>query len=168
MTDPPSRPPAVSPVPSRVLIVDDHPMMREGLSAILSSQPDLIACGEAANISDALEQVYATSPDVVIVDISLNGENGLELVRQIKSFNLSIRVLVLSLYDEGLYAECAVEAGAMGYLNKQVVSRQIVKAIRRILAGERYLSEEIEARIASRQARSSPSTDGSSASSPLH
>ena len=141
---------------ARVLIVDDHPMMREGLSALLSTQSDLVTCGEAANISDALKQVKETAPDVAVVDIALNGENGLDLVRQLKSINHSLRILVLSMYDDGLYAERALEAGAMGYLNKHVIGHKIVLAIRQILAGKRYLSEEIEAQMALRQANSTP------------
>ena len=141
---------------ARVLIIDDHPMMREGLSALLSAQPDLIICGQAANISDALILVNDTAPDVVVVDIALNGENGLDLVRQLNSINHSLRILVLSMYDDGLYAERALEAGAMGYLNKQVIGHKIVLAIRQILAGKRYLSEEIEAQLSLRQANSSP------------
>ena len=141
---------AISPRPARVLIVDDHPMMLEGLSALLSSQSDMVKCGEATNINDALAQVHKASPDVAVVDISLNGESGLELIRQIKSANPSLPILVLSMYDDGLYAERALEAGAMGYLNKQAVGKYIVVAIRRVLGGSTYLSEKIEGQLASR------------------
>lgn len=142
--------------PTRVLIVDDHPMMREGLAALLSSQPDLISCG-AANIREALQLVTETNSDVVVVDIALNGESGLELVRQLQSIKRSLPILVLSLYDDELYAERALEAGAMGYLNKQVVGRHIVAAIRRLLAGKTYLTDATEARLASQLVQNIPS-----------
>jgi DNA-binding NarL/FixJ family response regulator len=151
--------------PARILIVDDHPMMREGLSALLSNQPDLVACGEAANISEALQLANNTAPDVVVVDIALNGENGLELVRQLKSHNPLLRILVLSMYDDELYAERALEAGAMGYLNKQSVGHNIIVAIRRVLAGERYLRAETEAYLSDRHIRSTHSRTGYGVSS---
>ncbi len=134
--------------PARILVVDDHPIIREGLSALLVAQPDMVVCGEASNISGALKIVTDVGPDVAVVDIALNGENGLDLVRRMKVITPQLRVLVVSMYDDELYAERALDAGAMGYLNKQVASRNIVEAIRRLLAGKQYLSEETAARIA--------------------
>lgn len=134
--------------PARILVVDDHPIIREGLSALLVAQPDMVVCGEASNISGALKIVTDLGPDVAVVDIALNGENGLDLVRRMKVITPQLRVLVVSMYDDELYAERALDAGAMGYLNKQVASRNIVEAIRRLLAGKQYLSEETAARIA--------------------
>jgi len=142
--------------PARILVVDDHPIIREGLSALLSAQPDLMICGEASNIREALKFVADTQPDVAIVDIALDGENGLDLVRRMKVISPQLRVVVVSMYDDELYAERALDAGAMGYLNKQVASRNIVLAIRQLLAGQRYLSEETEARIAARENDSIP------------
>lgn len=147
---------ATSKRPARVLIVDDHPIVREGLSAILSSQPDLTVCGEASNMADAVKLAGDTAPDVAIVDIALNGENGLDLVRQFTSLHRALRILVVSMYDDSLYAERALEAGAMGYLNKQVASRNIIAAIRQLLAGQRYLSEDMEARLSTRQSTGVP------------
>ena len=137
--------------PVRILIVDDHPIIREGLRILLAAQPDLIICGEAANISGALKVVTETGPDVAIVDIALNGENGLDLVRRIKACRPQLRILVVSMYDDELYAERALDAGAMGYLNKQVACRNIVEAIRQLLAGQQYLSEETAARLVARK-----------------
>ena len=137
--------------PARILVVDDHPIIREGLSTLLAAQPDLLICGEAANISGALKIVTDTGPDVAIVDIALNGENGLDLVRRMKAIRPQLRILVVSMYDDELYAERAMDVGAMGYLNKQVASRNIVDAIRQLLAGQRYLSDETAARIAARK-----------------
>ena len=134
--------------PARILVVDDHPIIREGLSALLVAQPDMVVCGEASNISGALKIVTDVGPDVAVVDIALNGENGLDLVRRMKVITPQLRVLVVSMYDDELYAERALDAGAMGYLNKQVASRNIVEAIRRLLGGKQYLSEETAARIA--------------------
>jgi DNA-binding NarL/FixJ family response regulator len=137
--------------PARILVVDDHPIIREGLSALLAAQPDLMICGEASNISGALKIVADMGPDVAVVDIALNGENGLDLVRRMKVITPQLRVLVVSMYDDELYAERALDAGAMGYLNKQVASRNIVEAIRRLLSGKQYLSEETAARLAARK-----------------
>jgi DNA-binding NarL/FixJ family response regulator len=140
----------------RILIVDDHPIVREGLTAILSAQPDLLVCGEASNTADALKQVRATAPDIAVVDIALNGESGLDLVRQFKALNRSLRILVVSMYDDNLYAERALEAGALGYLNKQVASRHIIAAIRRLLAGQQYLSDEMQTRLSMRHSTGLP------------
>ncbi|MEI8016672.1 MAG: response regulator transcription factor [Schlesneria sp.] len=139
---------AQNPCPARILVVDDHPIIREGLSALLVAKPDMVVCGEASSISGALKIVTELGPDVAVVDIALNGENGLDLVRRMKVITPQLRVLVVSMYDDELYAERALEAGAMGYLNKQVASRNIVEAIRRLLAGKQYLSDETAARIA--------------------
>lgn len=135
----------------RILIVDDHPIVREGLAALLCAQPDLRVCGEAANLAEAVQQMTSQVPDVVIVDIALANENGLDVVRRVRNIDPKVRILVVSMYDDELYAERSLEAGAMGYLNKQTASRNIVIAIRRILAGQRYLSEEIKARLLTRQ-----------------
>lgn len=142
--------------PLRILIVDDHPIVREGLAAILGAQADLTVCGVAANRAEALQQVTDKTPDVAIVDIGLANENGLDVIRRIRAVDPALRVLVVSMYDDGLYAERALEAGAMGYLNKQAASRNIVAAIRKIWGGERYLSEEMEARMVTRPAEGIP------------
>lgn len=135
---------SVSRRPVRVLIVDDHPIVREGLSALLSSQPDLHVCGEADSIDEGMRQVGETSPSVVIVDVSLRDQNGLELVRRINVTNPSLPVLVLSMYEDDLYARRALDAGALGYLNKQRASRNIVAAVRCVSAGQTYVDMELQ------------------------
>jgi len=144
------RRPAAHKQTTRVLIVDDHPIVREGLSALLSREPDFEVCGEADNSRAALRLIDATKPHVVTIDISLQSGNGLDLVRRIAEQDRTIRMLVCSLYDEGLYAERALHAGALGYVNKHEASRTIVKAIRQVVAGKVYLSDRMSERLARR------------------
>ena len=127
----------------RVLIVDDHPIVREGLRALISQQPDLEVCGEAEGTTDAMELVGSTQPDIAVVDISLKDGDGLELIRRIPQTDHTVRVLVSSMHDEGLYARRSLRAGALGYVSKENAARQIVDAIRRVLEGRIYLSEKI-------------------------
>jgi DNA-binding NarL/FixJ family response regulator len=134
----------------RVLIVDDHPIVREGLASLLSKQPDFEVCGEADDVQNALRLVETTKPDVVTIDISLKSGDGLDLIRRVKQHDRSIRMLVCSLFDETLFAERALHAGAMGYVNKQEATRTIVKAIRQILDGKVYLSDGMLDRLAHR------------------
>ena len=134
----------------RVLIVDDHPIVREGLASLLSKQPDFKVCGEADDVRNALRLVDQTKPDVVTIDISLKEGDGLDLIRRIKAHDRSIRMLACSLYDETLFAERALHAGAMGYVNKHEATRTIVNAIRQILDGKVYLSDRMLDRVAHR------------------
>jgi DNA-binding NarL/FixJ family response regulator len=134
---------AVTKKSAKILIVDDHPMVREGLLARIARQPDLEVCGEAIDVAGALEQVKATSPDLVVVDISLKGGNGIDLIKRIKARNDGTRMLVSSMYEEGLYAERALRAGAMGYINKQEMPEKVIHAIRRVLGGKMYLSPQM-------------------------
>ncbi len=124
----------------KILIVDDHPLMREGLAARIAPQADMEVCGEAASVDEALAQVNATNPDLVIVDIALADSHGLDLIKDVKARFPSVKMLVVSAYDESLYAERALRAGADGYINKQQVQEKVVDAMRAVLAGERYLS----------------------------
>ncbi len=132
---------------SRIVIVDDHPMMRDGLSMRISAQSDMEVCGEAATENEALEVVKQVSPDLVIIDIMLKSGNGIELVKRIKSLNPSIKMLVVSAYQESLYAERALRAGAMGYLNKQESNEKVIDAIRTVMKGERFASDELTQRL---------------------
>jgi DNA-binding NarL/FixJ family response regulator len=134
----------------RVLIVDDHPIVREGLASLLSKQPDFEICGEADDVPTAIRLVEETRPNVVTVDISLNCGNGLDLIRRINGSNPAIRLVVCSLHDETLYAERALQAGALGYVNKHEATRTIVKAIRTVLDGKIYLSDRMSERLARR------------------
>lgn len=126
---------------ANILIVDDHPLMREGLAARISSQPDMIVCGEASDVDDALAQFRATAPDLVIVDLNLKTGHGLDLIKEIRSRDEHVKVLVVTAFEESLYAERALRAGAQGYINKQEVQEKIIDAMRTVLAGRRFLSE---------------------------
>ena len=135
---------------AKILIVDDHPIVREGLTARIARQPDLKVCGEAEDVLDALEKVKATQPDLVIVDLSLKSGQGLDLIKRIKAKAPDTKMLVSSMYDEALYAERSLRAGAMGYINKQELSEKIIDAIRRVLAGKMYLSPLMTERLLQR------------------
>lgn len=130
-----------SDVPARVLIVDDHPAVREGLGFRIARCPDLVVCGEAADLSGAMAEIEATNPDVAVVDIALGAESGLDLIRRLRSRHPPVKTLVWSMYPESLYAERALRAGAMGYITKQAATGRIIEAIRHVLAGEIFLSE---------------------------
>jgi DNA-binding NarL/FixJ family response regulator len=126
---------------ARILIVDDHPAVREALSIRLSREPDLEVCGQAAEVSEALQVFGATDPDLAVIDISLKGGDGIDLIKRIKARKDSARLLVWSMYSESLCAERALRAGALGYVNKGQATDQIVVAIRRVLDGKVYLSD---------------------------
>ena len=125
---------------ARVLIVDDHPAVREALSIRISQAPDLEVCGQAEDTGDALRLVEKSKPDVAIVDISLKTGDGIDLIKRIKSRDQHVRMLVWSMYGENLYAERALRAGANGYITKEHATDRIVEAIREVLAGKVYLS----------------------------
>jgi DNA-binding NarL/FixJ family response regulator len=132
---------------TRILIVDDHPMMRAGLATQLAVEPDLEVCAQAEGVNDALTAVKSTNPHLAIIDISLKEGHGIDLVKEIKSRFPSVKMLVLSAFKESLYAERALRAGAMGYLNKQETDGKIFAAIRTILAGDRFISPEMTQRL---------------------
>jgi DNA-binding NarL/FixJ family response regulator len=132
---------------AKVLIVDDHPAVREGLAIRISRQPDLEVCGEAADVAEALQLFAAVNPDVAVIDISLKTGNGIDLIKRIKARNASARLLVWSMYPEALYAERALHAGALGYINKEEATDKIIDAIRRVLEGKVYLSEPMSERM---------------------
>jgi len=132
---------------TRILIVDDHPVVREGLSALIAAQRGLSVCGQAAGIAEALHLVESTSPDLIIIDISLKDGNGIELIKRLKARNSAVPALVSSMHDEDLYAERALRAGAVGYISKQESSQRIIEAIRRVLEGKIYLSERMSERL---------------------
>lgn len=134
----------------QVLIVDDHPIVREGLIARIACQPDMHVCGEAADVGDALQLVAATRPDIVLVDISLQSGNGIELIKRIKTRDPGIRMLVCSMYSEALYAERALHAGALGFINKADGTNKIIEAIRCVLTGKVYLSPTMAEQLLNR------------------
>ncbi len=127
----------------KVLIVDDHPSVREALAMRIARQPDMEVCGEAADLSEALRLVADTQPDVAVIDISLKSGCGIDLIKRIKDRNDTIRMLVWSTHGESLYAERALKAGALGYVNKDQATDKIVEGIRRVLEGKVYLSESM-------------------------
>ncbi len=131
----------------RIFLIDDHPVLRDGLRRLLEGEPDFLVCGEAENARRAMEKIAASSPEIAIVDISLPGPNGIELIKGLKSRFPEVRLLMLSMHDENLYAERALRAGAKGYVMKQAPTDQLLKAIRRVLGGEIYLSETIAAQL---------------------
>jgi DNA-binding NarL/FixJ family response regulator len=124
----------------KILVVDDHPVVRHGMAQLIAAESDLEVCGEASDAGDALDLIKSTSPDLMMVDISLQGVNGIELIKQVKAIDSSIRMLVASMHDESLFAERALRAGAMGYISKEADGQEIVTAIRQILKGKIYLS----------------------------
>jgi DNA-binding NarL/FixJ family response regulator len=126
---------------ARILIVDDHPAVREALALRIDRQADLEVCGEAADMSEALRLVADTQPDVAVIDISLKTGSGIDLIKRIKDRNDSVRMLVWSMHSESLYAERALRVGALGYINKDQATDKIVEAIRRVLEGKVYLSD---------------------------
>jgi DNA-binding NarL/FixJ family response regulator len=133
----------------KILIVDDHPLVRAGLAQLIGDCPDLEVCAEAADMAEALRQIDSTQPDLVIIDLSLAGGSGLDLIEHIKSRNRNILMLVASMHDEMLYAERVLAAGARGYINKQEAQESIIRAIRRVLSGKVYLSEAMTERMLS-------------------
>ena len=131
----------------RILVVDDHPIVRQGVRALLAEEPTFQICAEAESAADALTLVDQCNPDVVIVDISLVGADGLELTKSIRARNYTFPILIMSMHDESLYAERVLRAGANGYIMKQEVSEKIVEALRSVLRGEIYVSDEVRQRI---------------------
>ena len=146
---------------TRLLLVDDHAVMRHGLAALVNEEPDLRVCGEAESAAEALALLAATPIDVAVIDISLKGSDGLELIRQISSQYPGILSLVLSMYDESVYAERALRAGARGYVRKAEAADTVMTAVRRILNGATYVSEAVAAQFVKRVARGRAPTPAS-------
>jgi DNA-binding NarL/FixJ family response regulator len=127
----------------RVFIVEDHPVFREGLVQIINSEVDLTVCGEAEDAEHALKAILRLKPDLVLVDISLPGLSGLELIKELRARNRDIKLLVLSMHDQALYADRVLRAGGDGYIMKQEDPEEVVHAIRDVLGGHIYVSEEV-------------------------
>jgi len=128
---------------SRIFLVDDHPLVREGLANLINGQDDLIVCGEAEDSAGAMAGIVKTRPDVALIDISLKNESGLELVKDLESQCPLVAIIVLSMHDEALYAERALRAGARGYVMKRETTKSVLASIRRVLQGGVYLSEQV-------------------------
>ena len=131
----------------KILIVDDHPMMREGLAQLINHESDLTVCGEAERSAEALDRITRLKPDLVIADISLPDRSGLELIKDIQSMRPGLPVLVVSMHDETLYAERVLRAGGRGYVMKQEGGKKLMEAIRQVLAGRIFVSEKISSKI---------------------
>jgi DNA-binding NarL/FixJ family response regulator len=125
----------------RILVVDDHPMVRDGLSALIDDQPDMMVCARCATMAEAMAQIRSSRPDMAIVDISLQDSHGIDIVRRIRAFDDSIKILVFSMYDPTLYAEVAFQMGATSYLHKQEAQTSTISAIRQTLEGRRFCSK---------------------------
>lgn len=132
---------------ARVLVVDDHPVVRLGYSDLINQQPDLEVCGEAADVAEALAQLESSQPDLMIVDISLKQSDGLDLIRQVKARRPATRLLIVSAHDEALFAERGLRAGAIGYVNKEEAIDRLVEAIHRVLRGEIYIRDAVASRM---------------------
>jgi DNA-binding NarL/FixJ family response regulator len=124
----------------RVLIVDDHPLFRDRLCQLINHELDMEVCGESETAEQAIQMIRRVTPDLAIVDITLKGSSGLELIKGIRALSIGIPVLVLSMHEESLYAERALRAGATGYITKNQAADEVLAAIRRVLTGEIYLS----------------------------
>ena len=128
---------------TKVFLVDDHPIVRQGLGLLINREPDLVVCGEAEDAPSALQRMASAQPDLMVIDISLDGPDGLELLKTIRLKEPILPVLILSMHEESTYAERSLRAGANGYIMKQEATERVLVAIRRILEGKVYLSERL-------------------------
>ena len=149
-----------APARKKVLLVDDHPMMRAGLAGLINQQADLEVCGETGTVAEALAAIPKCSANLIVTDISLPGRGGIELIKDVKALHPDLPVLVISMHDEMLHAERALRAGARGYLMKEAGAEKMLEAIRRVLGGQVYVSERMSAKIfdlfSGRRAHNSP------------
>ena len=134
----------------RVFVVDDHPVVRDGLRGVIEQQPDLMVCGEAAEAAEALANIPSASPDLVLVDLSLAHSSGLDLLKDLVIQHPAIAIIVLSMHDEMIYADRVLRAGARGYLMKAESSQCLLTAIRRVLAGKVFVSDNVMTSIAAK------------------
>jgi DNA-binding NarL/FixJ family response regulator len=145
---------------STVFLVYDHPLVREWLTHLIHQQPDLAVCGEADSAPEALEQIARLEPRVAIVDLSLKTGSGLELIKNIKALRPGVAAIVLSMHDETLYAQRALRAGARGYIMKRETAKKVIAAVRCVLAGRLYLSEQLKALFAEKFVEGDAATAG--------
>ncbi len=131
----------------KVLIVDDHPLVREGLADLINKEKDIVVCGWAKDIPQTIKAIEKLNPDVVTVDISLENESGLDLMKDIKARFPDLPVLALSMHQESIFAERAIRAGAKGYITKQEATKKVITAIRKVLDGRLYLSETMKEKL---------------------
>ena len=131
----------------RVFLVDDHPIVRHGLTQLINREPDLMVCGESEDGSKALTAIRVAKPDVVVVDLTLKRSSGFSLIKNLNALDSKLFILVLTIHEESLYAERCLRAGAKGYLMKEEAMENVLLAIRRVLAGQVYLSEEMQSKV---------------------
>ncbi len=153
--------PDTGPVATRILLVDDHPIVRERLTEIINREGDLAVCAEAEDRAGALQAIEAAKPDLAIIDLALKDSNGLELIKDIRCRWPRLRILVVSMHDELLYAERVLRAGAQGYITKQEATHSILQAVRAVLSGKTYLNEQTATAVLARLAAGTPSGQGS-------
>ena len=145
---------------TKILIVDDHPLLRQGIAQLINQQKDMHVCGQAEESRQVVDMVKKTSPDIIVLDVSLKGANGIELLKDIKTYFPKIKVLVLSMHDETVYGPRAIRAGAAGYVMKHEAIDRVITALRKILQGELYLSDAMSARMLHRMiGHSSPTAN---------
>src|SRR6478752_5248389 len=140
----------------KVVLVEDHPMFRERIAQLINKDLQMTVCGEAENTTDAMRIILEMKPDIAIVDITLTGSSGLELIKDMKSQGIETPVLVLSMHDELLYAERALRAGAKGYITKNQASSQVKLAVQTVLGGDVYLSPQMTTRVLRRLSKGTP------------
>jgi DNA-binding NarL/FixJ family response regulator len=146
---------------SKILLVDDHPVVREGLSQFINSEAGLTVCGMAGNAGQAMEQIALAAPDLIVCDLSLSGKPGLEFVKDVTAMHRTVPMLVLSIHDEKLWAERVLRAGAEGYIMKSQATQKIVAAIRHVLAGGIWVSDEVNAILLQKQIHNRKPAPGS-------
>jgi DNA-binding NarL/FixJ family response regulator len=144
---------------TRVFLVDDHPIVRQGLARLIASEPDLEVCGEADDVPSAVRAINELSPDVVVADLSLKQGSGIDLIKTLQTQSPQIPILVLTMHEEPFYAERALRAGARGYLTKQEASEKILTAIRQVVGGEIYVSDRISPQLLKRLISGAPDED---------
>lgn len=131
----------------RVFLVEDHAVVRQGLAAMISAEPDLEVCGESASVTDALSRIGEAKPDVALVDLSLGDGSGLDLIKKLSSVLPELKVIVLSMHDEKVHAPRALVAGAHGYVMKHEATDRVLEGLRTVLRGERFVSEDVSKRV---------------------
>ncbi len=141
---------------AKVFLVDDHPIVRQGLAELINHEDDLEVCGQAEDAREALKEIKKQQPDMVIVDLSLKETSGVELIKDLKSQYIGLPVLALSMHDESIYAERALRAGARGYIMKQEATGEVISAIRKVLSGQIYASEKMTAKMVRRLVGGTP------------
>jgi DNA-binding NarL/FixJ family response regulator len=146
---------------TKVLLVDDHPLVREWLANLINQQPDLEVCGDADSAPKALQIIGAVQPEIAIVDISMEGGSGIELIKNIRATYPNVVVIVLSMHDEAIYAERSLRAGARGYIMKREATKRVLEAIRCVLGGKLYMSDKLAMMMAEKFVDGRPKKEGS-------